>query len=82
MCVSTPCSCHSFKRLWQVESLPYRSGMSFQGAPVRITQRMPLTRHFGCRGRVCASARACLQVELPELICPPLQPRTRKSPPR
>ena len=42
MCSHTPCSSHSCKRRWQVEELPYRSGRSFQRAPERSTQRIPL----------------------------------------
>jgi len=37
----TPWSCHSFRRRWQVESLPYFLGMSCQRAPERSTHRMP-----------------------------------------
>ena len=42
MCSHTPCSSHSCKRRWQVEELPYRSGRSFQRAPDRRIQRMPI----------------------------------------
>ena len=38
----TPCACHSCRRLWQVESLPYSLGRSCQHAPERSTQRIPL----------------------------------------
>ncbi len=38
----TPMCCHSWRRRWQVESLPYRLGMSCHRAPDRSTQRIPL----------------------------------------
>ena len=38
----TLCSCHSWRRRWQVDRLPYFDGKSFQRAPERRTQRMPL----------------------------------------
>jgi hypothetical protein len=37
----TPCSSHSLSRRQQVDALGYRSGRSFQRAPVRSTQRIP-----------------------------------------
>lgn len=37
----TPWLCHSLRRLWQVESLPYSLGRSHHLAPVRSTHRMP-----------------------------------------
>jgi hypothetical protein len=48
----TPCSCHSWRRRWQVERLPYLGGKSFQRAPDLSTQRMPL--------RVRRSSTRCL----------------------
>jgi hypothetical protein len=42
ICSHTPCSCHSWRRRWQVERLPHSLGRSFQRAPERNTQRMPL----------------------------------------
>ena len=38
----TPMPCHSWRRRWQVESLPYRLGMSCHRAPDRSTQTIPL----------------------------------------
>jgi hypothetical protein len=47
----TPCSCHSWSRRWQVERLPYFGGKSFQRAPERSIQRMPLrVRRSSARG--------------------------------
>ena len=37
----TPWSCHSWRRRWQVERLPYFGGRSFQRAPERSTHRIP-----------------------------------------
>ncbi len=51
-CSHTPKSCHSCRRRWQVEGLPYRLGTSFQRAPERNTQRIPLrVRRSWARGR-------------------------------
>ena len=48
----TPCSCHRFSRRQQVTGLLYSGGTSFQRAPVRSTQRMPLmVRRSSARGR-------------------------------
>jgi len=46
----TPARVHCWKRRWQVWYGGYRSGKSFQGAPVRNIQRMPLSTSRGSRG--------------------------------
>ena len=38
----TPMPCHSWRRRWQVESLPYFRGRSCHRAPERSTHKMPL----------------------------------------
>ena len=54
----TPSSVHLWKRRWHVWYGGYRSGMSFQGAPVRRTQRMPLsTSRLDRHGRPRPSVR-------------------------
>jgi len=55
----TPNSVHSWKRRWQVLFGGYREGRSAQGAPVRKTQRMPLsTARKSCGGRPDVPGRA------------------------
>jgi hypothetical protein len=52
MCSHTPWSCHYWRRRWQVDRLPYSLGRSFQRAPKRDTQRMPLrVLRSSARGR-------------------------------
>ena len=49
---NTPDWLHCWNRRWQVLRGGYRSGRSFQGAPVRRIQRMPLsTSRRSCGGR-------------------------------
>jgi hypothetical protein len=45
----TPCSCHSWRRRWQVDRLPYFGGKSFQRAPERSIQTCPELAEGGCR---------------------------------
>ena len=45
----TPMRTHRWKRRWQVWYGGYRSGKSFQGAPVRSIQRIPLSTSRGER---------------------------------
>jgi len=53
-----PSSTHCWKRRWQVWYGGYRSGMSFQGAPVLKIHRMPLrTSRDSRQGRPLPSAR-------------------------
>lgn len=58
MCSHTPCTCHSWRRQRQVDRLPYWQIKSFQRAPERSTQRMPLRAHRSSAGglprRLCA----------------------------
>ncbi len=50
--MSTPFSCHSWRRRQQVEKWGYLSGRSFQRAPVLSIQRMPSkTKRSSCRRR-------------------------------
>jgi hypothetical protein len=44
----TPCSCHSWRRRWQVDRLPYFDGKSFQRAPDLSTQTCPELAEGGC----------------------------------
>jgi hypothetical protein len=53
-----PSRAHPLKRRWHVAYGGYRAGMSFHGAPVRITQRTPLsTSRVGFHGRPLPSSR-------------------------
>jgi hypothetical protein len=53
-----PSRTHCWNRRWQVWYGGYRSGMSFQGAPVRSTHKMPLMTSRGSRqGRPFPSGR-------------------------
>jgi hypothetical protein len=53
-----PSRTHPLKRLWHVAYGGYRAGISFQGAPVRITHRIPLsTSRVGFHGRPFPSSR-------------------------
>jgi hypothetical protein len=45
----TPCSCHSWRRRWQVDRLPYFGGKSFQRAPERSIQTCPELAEGGYR---------------------------------
>lgn len=55
---STLVSTHRWKRRWQVWYGGYRSGKSFQGAPVRRIHKMPLsTSRVSRQGRPLPSAR-------------------------
>jgi len=55
----TPASFHSWKRRWQVWYGGYRSGISFHGAPVRRTQRIPsIISREDRRGRPRLSSRS------------------------
>lgn len=55
---SVPSRTHALKRRWHVAYGGYRRGMSFHGAPVRITHRMPLsTSRVGVHGRPLPSSR-------------------------
>jgi hypothetical protein len=47
---NTPALVHCWNRRWHVWYGGYRSGKSFHGAPVRKTQRMPLSTSRGSRG--------------------------------
>jgi hypothetical protein len=47
---NTPARVHCWNRRWQVWYGGYRSGKSFQGAPVRKTHRLPLSTSRGSRG--------------------------------
>jgi hypothetical protein len=56
--LNVPSRAHCWKRRWQVWCGGYRSGKSFQGAPVRKIQRMPLSTSRGSRhGRPRPSGR-------------------------
>jgi hypothetical protein len=55
---SVPSRTHPLNRRWHVAYGGYRAGMSFQGAPVRITHRTPLsTSRVGFHGRPLPSSR-------------------------
>jgi hypothetical protein len=55
---TVPSCAHCWKRRWQVWYGGYLSGRSFQGAPVRNTQRIPLrTSRAGRHGRPRPSLR-------------------------
>jgi len=55
---SVPSRTHALKRRWHVAYGGYRRGMSFHGAPVRITHKMPLrTSRVGVHGRPLPSSR-------------------------
>ena len=55
---SVPSRTQPLKRRWHVAYGGYLRGMSFHGAPVRITQRMPLsTSRVGVHGRPLPSSR-------------------------
>ena len=45
----TPSATHFWNHRWQVWYEGYREGRSFQGAPVRIIQRMPFKTSLGFR---------------------------------
>ena len=47
---NTPARVHCWNRRWQVWYGGYRSGRSFQGAPVRKIHKMPLSTSRGSRG--------------------------------
>ena len=49
MRLKMPCLTHCWNRLWHVWYGGYRSGRSFQGAPVRNIQRIPLSTDLGSR---------------------------------
>ncbi len=49
MRLKMPCLTHCWNRLWQVWYGGYLAGRSFQGAPVRSIQRIPLSTDLGNR---------------------------------
>jgi hypothetical protein len=50
ICRKAPCRTQTWNRRWQVWYGGYRGGKSFQGAPVRNTQSMPLSTSRAWRG--------------------------------